>query len=57
MHILSERLCVKYYSVHETLSNTTNQFYKLLQSYEQSNTTHQLFIKHTKTATSFGFIN
>jgi hypothetical protein len=33
MHILSEHLCVKYYSVHEILSNTTNQLYKLLNKF------------------------
>jgi hypothetical protein len=32
-------------------------FLKLLKRYKQSNTTHQLFVKHTKTATCFGFIN
>jgi hypothetical protein len=30
---------------------------KILKRYKQSNTTHQLFVKHTKTATCFGFIN
>jgi effector-binding domain-containing protein len=32
-------------------------FLKLLKRYKQSNTTHQLFVKHTKMATYFGFMN
>jgi hypothetical protein len=30
---------------------------RLVKRYKQSNTTHQLFVKHIKTATCFGFIN
>jgi hypothetical protein len=29
----------------------------ILKRYKQSNTPHQLFVKHTKTETCFGFIN
>jgi hypothetical protein len=32
-------------------------FLKLLKRCRQSNTTHQLFVKHTKTATCFAFMN
>jgi hypothetical protein len=42
---------VHIYTVHSVV------FLKLLKRYKQSNTTHQLFVKHTKTATCFDFIS
>jgi hypothetical protein len=44
-----------FYSSRKTGSAISNIW--LLKMYKQLNTKHQLFVKHTKTATCFGFIN
>jgi hypothetical protein len=53
----SSRVYQGYFTVPQKISCRCEYQFFLLKRYKQLNTTHQLFIKHTKTTTCFGFIN